>query len=784
MKVKITCRPRYNPWLKKYLNTKTFSKILAFGILLKSVPINSFAGMLSEDGRYETFEGNNITVNDILEEDVIDIEIEGNTLVNLVNIEDESNLSISGDDTLVKKSIKSEGKYRWEKQVSTGNAFYPKIYISKNDSNLIQSNKIYSIQYRISSSQLLDSNFQIENGDEILSLEIIHDEMNLDNETVGQYEVDNNVDNNNGILVKKVFRINSVENLKDISIIFSHVVEDGENVRYPQWVEISDLVLVEGDWSDKEIPDYFEGLKSVGELTENSVTIKYKNKNILPSNFINKSWVEPYRAKARISSEFIPYKKNTLYTVYGLDGNAYKDVFIEYSNEIYKLGTTDNINIVRERIAHFTKISSVTFTPNPNYKYMAIYTYSLDYPDNYVDIAEISVCEGDTPPLEYIKSESKDFNIDLKEPLRSTPNGTKDKLVKINGQWFVERNCGETILNGDENWSPLKLDYYNNKNIVYAHINKPNVSINKRDEITIISDKFQGLTYNSTYASKSNGIEGISSGNDYKLYLFIDKSKLPTEDVNGLKEWLRDNNIKVVYELENPIYEPIKSELSINLFEGATHISNNSNIPTNMEITVDRTLNRAVEAIELAKINPTVENLSKARMWSNLLKESTLKDELNNEINSITNIEDLQLERKTATSNIDVYIKSENLLLMSLSTNSITFDDFSGIEDMTKENAVNISINSSLPYNLNAYLATEIQNNDKSNTMNKDILSIKDNSKVDYQTFSSINDKVVLKSNCASGNDKQHNIDLKLNGGIAHEKDVYKTTIKFEAEQQ
>ena len=265
------------------MKLKTLSRILAFGVLINSVSINSFAGILSEDGRYETFKGNSITVNDVLEEEKIDIKVEGNTLVNLVNIEDESNLSISGDDTLVKKSIKSEGKYRWEKQVSTGNAFYPKIYISKNDSNLIQSNKIYSIQYRISSSQLLDSNFQIENGDEILSLEIIHDEMNLDNETVGEYEVDNN----NGILVKKVFRINSVENLKDISIIFSHVVEDGENVRYPQWVEISDLVLVEGDWSDKEIPDYFEGLKSVGELTENSVTIKYKNKAMLDYYVIN-----------------------------------------------------------------------------------------------------------------------------------------------------------------------------------------------------------------------------------------------------------------------------------------------------------------------------------------------------------------------------------------------------------------------------------------------------------------------------------------------------------------
>lgn len=761
------------------MKLKSLSRLLAFGVLVNSISINSFAGILSEDSRYETFTGNNMTVNDVLEEEKIDIKVEGNTLVNLVNIEDESNLSISGDDTLVKKSIKSEGKYRWEKQVSTGNAFYPKIYISKNDSSLIQSNKIYSIQYRISSSQLLDSNFQIENGDEPLSLEIIYDEMNLNDGLTQEHEVDNN----NGILVKKVFRINSVENLKDISIIFSHVVEDGENAEYPQWVEISDLVLLEGDWSDKEMPDYFEGLKSAGELTENSIIIKYNNKNILPNNFINKSWIEPYRAKSRISSEFIPYKKNTVYTIYGLDGSIYKDVFVEYSNEMHEFGATDNVNIIREYVLKYSKAKQVTFTPNPNYKYMAIYTYSLGYPDNYVDIAEISVCEGDTPPLEYIKSESKDFNIDLKEPLRSTPNGVKDKLVKINGQWFVERNCGETILNGDENWSPLNLNYYNNKNIVYTHINKPNVSISKRDEITIISDKLQGLTYNSTYASKSNGIEGISSGNDYKLYLFIDKNKLPTEDVNGLKEWLRDNNIKVVYELENPIYEPIKSELSINLFEGTTHISNSSTIPANMGITVDRTLNRAVEAIELAKINPTVENLSRARMWTNLAKESIKKDELQNEINNITKIEDLQIEKKAVTANMDIYIKPENSLSMSLSTNKIIFEDYSSVSDLDMDNAVRITVNSSLPYNLNSYLETEIQNNDGSSKINKELLHIKEDSDNKYKQFLGINQKLTLKEDCEAGKNNIHDIDLRLKAS-SYDADIYKTVIKFEAEQK
>ena len=67
------------------MKIKNLSKLLAFGVLLNSVPINSFAGVLSEDGRYETFSGNDITINDILEENKVDMKIEGDTLVNCLS---------------------------------------------------------------------------------------------------------------------------------------------------------------------------------------------------------------------------------------------------------------------------------------------------------------------------------------------------------------------------------------------------------------------------------------------------------------------------------------------------------------------------------------------------------------------------------------------------------------------------------------------------------------------------------------------------------------------------
>ena len=121
---------------------------------------------------------------------------------------------------------------------------------------------------------------------------------------------------------------------------------------------------------------------------------------------------------------------------------------------------------------------------------------------------------------------------------------------------------------------------------------------------------------------------------------------------------------------------------------------------------------------------------------------------------------------------------------MTLSTNSILFNDYSGVSDIEKLNALEITINSSLPYDLNAYLESEIQNSDKSTTIDSNLLQIKESSNLDYKTFNNTTDKVILEEDCPSGNYNKHNIDLKMEGSNAYKADVYKTVIKFEAQQK
>ncbi|WP_195251372.1 hypothetical protein [Romboutsia sp. 1001713B170207_170306_H8] len=166
------------------------------------------------------------------------------------------------------------------------------------------------------------------------------------------------------------------------------------------------------------------------------------------------------------------------------------------------------------------------------------------------------------------------------------------------------------------------------------------------------------------------------------------------------------------------------------------------------------------------------------------MEESLLKDQLQTRLNTIANFNNLILEKKTATGNVDVYIKTENMLSLSLNTNSISFDDFNVVDDFEKTNAVELTVSSSLPYEVNAYLPHEIQNSDKSAILDKNIFKIKASSEPTYNVFDSINSKLQLLDALPAGNDISHTIYMMLKGGLAHKKDVYKATIKFEINQK
>ena len=731
---------------------KFISSSLAIGLLFNSTPA-SFASILSEDGRYETFEGDNITIDNILEEDKVDVEVEGNTLVNLV-------------------TLPSETSKRVETTKPVGT-----ILADFTNKNNIKPNTTYTYIVDV----------KVSNATNNFETYINMDYFDSNNQSIYHSQLNNKIIGNGSSTFIKSFRTGS--DVSAFNNLFVCANSNNGNVSSGTQT-VTNMILLQGDYSNTYV-DYFEGIKSVAEKADGTseLEIKSNNKNLL--NLLDLKIGEKQNVQASeiqsnsLKINVLPENTATYASVYfdGMrfipgvryrlsgkceinKGNGISPVFsirdVSYDSYLANGLVDENGNI------------NATFTAT-NYRHRVEFfsgNHKGDISDIEVVFKDLQITIDDNNIKEYEPYNSYSTKISLDEPLRGLPNGVRDKIIKKDGQWFVERNCKEIVLDGTEVW-------------VNATVSPTNIFETSIPDIAryssigeVLCNNFPCDYTNLEIWNTYNGIVNL----EQRKVLCIRNSE--TDTILDLQKWLNKNPLTVVYQLENPVYESLNINSTVNLYLDVAHISNNSTIPANMKVTVDRVVNRAVEAIELAKTNPTISNISEARMWSNLLKESIKKDEIVNEINNITNIKDLQLEKKTATANVDIYIKSENILSMSLSTNSITFNNYSGVEDVELNNAVNISISSSLPYQLNSYLLTEIENSDKSSIMEKDLLNIKSSSDTDYKVFNDINDKLVLESSCDAGNNKSHSVDLKLKGSQAHKADVYKTVIKFEAVQK
>ena len=368
-----------------------------------------------------------------------------------------------------------------------------------------------------------------------------------------------------------------------------------------------------------------------------------------------------------------------------------------------------------------------------------------------------------------ISSQSPILNLIFKTGTLNSDIFIDNPILGINGEKIEVSNISENGIydKGLITWSQKELGLHTFTVDFHKIYDKNGKKLEYKGKATLNINVVDGYAPESDHTSEFDN-------NDFGIYTTV-----TAEDLGTGVDYLMHGGVRqsLPYRFKYDIYNN-----SNNLVEVYDLVGNKAEYQVKLKDSDIPTIEEGLDAL-VNKSDSEKEDISYFRKIINDLDESMNKDLLQNRLNDIYP-KTLTLDRELTTSNMDVYIKSENILQMALDTNSITFEDFSGVEDIIRENAVNVLINSSLPYQLNAYLPVEIQNADKSNAMDKSILNIKENSESNYQVFPNTTDKIILKDNCSAGNDLVHGVDIKLSGGISHEKDVYKTTIKFEAEQK
>lgn len=381
------------------------------------------------------------------------------------------------------------------------------------------------------------------------------------------------------------------------------------------------ILVIEGDHTANP-PSYFEGVKSVGELS-NGISIESRNEsgNLFDINNFTKMtysynlpiecpntqatyniiddeihiYMQVDRGETTINKGVggtYKVKKNTDYTieydyascrnsklfrifVVGLYNHEVFDPIPYHTNSDYKYNNRIFTN-------EFSSGQSGTLTVNSrDFDYLRIFIggrwYENPTENRYIILKGVSIRESKyARNMKHESSSNKiiakdnDGNYFVVDALRSTGR-VKDEILKnSDGKYYLHKRCGTMTLNGtDQSWRLVIPEYQpSNTDLIAFSCNL--------DEELIEFDKYNNLPVNDRFLTLSSEISMICESikyhsTDKTLMVAILKSRLNTLNVAGFMEWVRNNPIEVVYEKAEEIYEIVNIN-GVNLYECETNV--------------------------------------------------------------------------------------------------------------------------------------------------------------------------------------------------------------------
>lgn len=479
-------------------------------------------------------QGTNVTLTDTVKYSKVDVVCEGNTLVNLItsNSNEVVTLEQGSEATILGQKYKCQN-------MKTNTSYTLVLQVDEYTGN---KDVMWGLYFSFSPSNISIRNVELNNE-------------------VG--------------IIKRVFSLLD-EIHDDNSLYIKYHTDAGANTR----VKFKNVMLLEGDYTNKPIPSYFEGMKSAFELEDNEVEILSHNGNYVNTENTKQSF--PYSIMGVTFS-----KSNLTYNVQGsTNGYPYARVIeVGRLEPNTKYSFSCNISGVG---AVGARIISRKFANNPTmFSNGSIFTTPSDVRDDWgidivcspsenidVTISEIMINKSDNK-MSYKPYATNTHSIQLSEPLRGLPNGLCDKFVKQGGKWYVERNCGEVVLDSTEYWNNTTNDSTNGYRFSTDIINKSGINGGG-----LICDKLKAIERPIPGSSVDIGFElHCISISTYQAVLYV-STPYPREE---FKQWLQQNPTKVVYQLATPTYEEITDPQIITYLD-TTHISTNSTIPCNMQV--------------------------------------------------------------------------------------------------------------------------------------------------------------------------------------------------------
>ena len=236
-----------------------------------------------------------------------------------------------------------------------------------------------------------------------------------------------------------------------------------------------------------------------------------------------------------------------------------------------------------------------------------------------------------------------------------------DRLIEKDGVWgvednsvdilFNETNCTITMSNASDihpNYAVFDFSVVDNKSYVKTSL--------------LFCDKFNHLLYSADRNSSDK--EGCWIGNAVFFTVKILKSKLESVNADGMKKWLKTNNINLKYLTTNPQFIPLPHDQQIKLrtFANKTNISFLTEIEGMIKAQVPKSIGATVNTHteQISNLNKELDRVKKLEE-STVSTVTTESDFTAVEATSNGYFEDVKLEGKTLVNYISNFNNWSNM---------------------------------------------------------------------------------------------------------------------------
>lgn len=313
------------------------------------------------------------------------------------------------------------------------------------------------------------------------------------------------------------------------------------------------VVLLEGDHTQNP-PSFFEGLKSVGDATD-EIVVSSVNENLIDKDKLKSysSTVFPSIVNNGFEVDFSSVISVPYYEVKGVDSYLNLDIVNIGSEGILIRGymSIDDLKnasnfVFNKGIVSIGKINEL-FVPK-EVKYIAFHRASAN--SRVVQIDNISLTtksisnftphQSDKKRLLYYNNETQTWE---KPILRQW-----DSIEKhANGKYYYHQRSGEVVLNGNTIFNAINTSSTNTN---YVNVTIPNMKL--ENNAMLICDSFKNEVYSSS--KDYEYIYSWTQNNKPSIYIVFLKSKGDT--IQDFKQWLQANPVTVVYQLaQEKVYE-------------------------------------------------------------------------------------------------------------------------------------------------------------------------------------------------------------------------------------